>query len=92
MFFVQSYSKSVQIFFQKIIKNMGEQNGTKWKDEGLDCLVLDEFLIPNPKNIENVPSNNGDVNVPKTGENKIDSSDTSQASTVRYSGVDTDLL
>ena len=47
--FVQSYSKSVQIFFQKIVKNMGEQNETKWKDEGLDCLVLDEFLIPNPK-------------------------------------------
>ena len=63
---------------------MGEQNGTKWKDEGLDCLVLDEFLIPNPKNIENVPSNNGDVNVPKTGEHKIDGSDTSQANTVRY--------
>ena len=38
---------------------MAEKNGGGWKDEGLDCLVLDEFLLPNPKskfiseNIEN---------------------------------------
>ena len=37
---------------------MGEQNGAKWKDEGLDCLVLDEFLIPNPKNSINISETN----------------------------------
>ena len=25
--------------------------GEKWKDEGLDCLILDEFLLPDPKKI-----------------------------------------
>ena len=28
---------------------MAEKNGGGWKDEGLDCLVLDEFLLPNLK-------------------------------------------
>ena len=28
---------------------MAEKIGGGWKDEGLDCLVLDEFLLPNPK-------------------------------------------
>ena len=37
---------------------MDEQNGAKWKDEGLDCLVLDEFLIPNPKNSINISETN----------------------------------
>ena len=48
---------------------MGEQqNGTSWKDEGLDCLVLDEFLIPNPKNNENISMNKNDVENIKVGE------------------------
>ena len=50
---------------------MGEQNGAKWKDEGLDCLVLDEFLIPNPKNNINISETNVDLETIKNGEETV---------------------
>ena len=50
---------------------MGEQNGAKWKDEGLDCLVLDEFLIPNPKNNINISETNVDLETIKNEEETV---------------------
>ena len=50
---------------------MGEQNGAKWKDEGLDCLVLDEFLIPNPKNNIDISETNVDSETIKNGEEEV---------------------
>ena len=32
---------------------MGDKIGEKWKDEGIDCLILDEFLIAPPDNKKN---------------------------------------
>ena len=29
---------------------MAETSVRSWKDEGLDCLVLDEYLLPAPQN------------------------------------------
>lgn len=60
---------------------MGENNSSKWKDEGLDCLVLDEFLIPNPKTIQGVTTSNDDSISTKDAEtiSKLDIADTTKA-------------
>ena len=60
---------------------MGENNSSKWKDEGLDCLVLDEFLIPNPKTIQGVTRSNDDSISTKDAEtiSKLDIADTTKA-------------
>lgn len=58
---------------------MGENGSSKWKDEGLDCLVLDEFLIPNPKTIQSVSTSNGDTKKGAETVSKYDSADTAKA-------------
>ena len=46
---------------------MAEKNGGGWKDEGLDCLVLDEFLLPNPKSKFISENNENQCNVNDNG-------------------------
>ena len=58
---------------------MGENGSSKWKDEGLDCLVLDEFLIPNPKTIQSVSTSNGDTKKGAETVSKYDSAETAKA-------------
>ena len=46
---------------------MADKNGGGWKDEGLDCLVLDEFLLPNPKSKFISENNENQCNVNDNG-------------------------
>ena len=46
---------------------MADTNKIGWKDAGLDCLVLDEYLLPDPNKLTEISLNrdrqneNGDI-------------------------------